>query len=129
MDEIRPELLKALDVVGLSWLTRLYNIVWTSGTVSLEWKTGVVVPFSRRGSRGCVPTTGDHTPQPPREDLLQVLERRVQLLVELQIQEEQCGFHPDCGTLDQLYTLMRTLEGDWEFAQPVHMCFVDLEKV
>ena len=20
------------------------------------------------------------------------------------------------------------LEGDWEFAQPVHMCFVDLEK-
>ena len=22
----------------------------------------------------------------------------------------------------------RVLEGSWEFAQPVHMCFVDLEK-
>ncbi|KAK3564038.1 hypothetical protein QTP86_006949 [Hemibagrus guttatus] len=33
-----------------------------------------------------------------------------------------------CGTLDQLYTLHRVLEGSWEFAQPVHMCFVDLEK-
>ncbi|KAI3369560.1 hypothetical protein L3Q82_007769 [Scortum barcoo] len=33
-----------------------------------------------------------------------------------------------CGTLDQLYTLRRVLEGLWEFAQPVHMCFVDLEK-
>ncbi|KAI3367105.1 hypothetical protein L3Q82_008170 [Scortum barcoo] len=33
-----------------------------------------------------------------------------------------------CGTLDQLYTLHRVLEGLWEFAQPVHMCFVDLEK-
>ncbi|KAI3372029.1 hypothetical protein L3Q82_006899 [Scortum barcoo] len=32
------------------------------------------------------------------------------------------------GTLDQLYTLRRVLEGSWEFAQPVHMCFVDLEK-
>ncbi|KAI3352022.1 hypothetical protein L3Q82_020252 [Scortum barcoo] len=32
------------------------------------------------------------------------------------------------GTLDQLYTLHRVLEGLWEFAQPVHMCFVDLEK-
>ncbi|KAK3518681.1 hypothetical protein QTP70_007172 [Hemibagrus guttatus] len=32
------------------------------------------------------------------------------------------------GTLDQLYTLHRVLEGSWEFAQPVHMCFVDLEK-
>ncbi|KAI3361286.1 hypothetical protein L3Q82_013463 [Scortum barcoo] len=50
VDEIRPEYLKSLDVVGLSWLTRLCNIAW------------------------------------------------------------------------------RVLEGLWEFAQPVHMCFVDLEK-
>ena len=26
-------------------------------------------------------------------------------------------------------TLRTVLEGSWEFAQPVHMCFVDLEKV
>ncbi|XP_061541984.1 ankyrin repeat domain-containing protein 13D isoform X7 [Phycodurus eques] len=32
------------------------------------------------------------------------------------------------GTVDQLYTLGRVLEGAWEFAQPVYMCFVDLEK-
>ncbi|KAK3524537.1 hypothetical protein QTP70_029847, partial [Hemibagrus guttatus] len=32
------------------------------------------------------------------------------------------------GTLDQLYTLHWVLEGSWEFAQPVHMCFVDFEK-
>ncbi|KAI3351149.1 hypothetical protein L3Q82_005711 [Scortum barcoo] len=38
------------------------------------------------------------------------------------------GFRPGRGTLDQLYTLHRVLEGLWEFAQPVHMCFVDLEK-
>ncbi|KAK3528573.1 hypothetical protein QTP70_003741 [Hemibagrus guttatus] len=30
--------------------------------------------------------------------------------------------------MDQLYTFHRVLEGSWEFAQPVHMCFVDLEK-
>ncbi|KAI3374950.1 hypothetical protein L3Q82_021475, partial [Scortum barcoo] len=38
------------------------------------------------------------------------------------------AFVPGRGTLDQLYTLHRVLEGLWEFAQPVHMCFVDLEK-
>ncbi|KAI3352078.1 hypothetical protein L3Q82_020894 [Scortum barcoo] len=38
------------------------------------------------------------------------------------------SFRPGRGTLDQLYTLHRVLEGLWEFAQPVHMCFVDLEK-
>ncbi len=35
VDEIRPEYLKSLDVVGLSWLTRLCNIAWRSGTVPL----------------------------------------------------------------------------------------------
>ncbi|KAI3360191.1 hypothetical protein L3Q82_014509 [Scortum barcoo] len=49
-------------------------------------------------------------------------------IVDPRIQEEQCGFRPGRGTLDQLYTLHRVLEGLWEFAQPVHMCFVDLEK-
>ena len=34
VDEIGLEMLKALDVVGLSWLTRICNIAWTSGVVS-----------------------------------------------------------------------------------------------
>ncbi|TWW81090.1 hypothetical protein D4764_01G0009050 [Takifugu flavidus] len=57
-----------------------------------------------------------------------VLERRVCRIVEPRIQEEKCGFRPGRGTVDQLYTLSRVFQGAWEFAQPVHMCFVDLEK-
>ncbi|TWW54768.1 hypothetical protein D4764_0161930 [Takifugu flavidus] len=37
-----------------------------------------------------------------------VLERRVRQIVELRIQEEQCGFRPGHGTVNQLYTLSRT---------------------
>ncbi|KAK3543016.1 hypothetical protein QTP70_008703 [Hemibagrus guttatus] len=70
VDEICPEYLKSLDVVGLSWLTRLCNIAGIT-LLSLPGKV-----YSR------------------------VLERRVRPV----------------------------LEGSWEFAQPVHMCFVDLEK-
>ncbi|KAI3367309.1 hypothetical protein L3Q82_008355 [Scortum barcoo] len=85
--------------------------------------------FLKRGTGECVPTTGDHTSQPPWEGLhARVLERRIRPIVDPRIQEEQCGFRPGRGTLDQLYTLRRVLEGLWEFAQPVHMCFVDLEK-
>ncbi|TWW71611.1 hypothetical protein D4764_16G0001080 [Takifugu flavidus] len=91
VDEIRPEFLKALDVVGLSWLTRLCNIAWSSGAVPLDWQSGVVYAG--------------------------VLERRVRRIVEPRIQEEQCGFRPG-----------RVFEGAQEFAQPAHMCFVDLEK-
>ncbi|KAI3371635.1 hypothetical protein L3Q82_024202 [Scortum barcoo] len=95
VDEIRPEYLKSLDVVGLSWLTRLCNIAWRLGTVPLEWQTGVVVPlFLKRG-------TGE------RNNAVFVL-----------VVEQWTSSIPSAGCL----------EGLWEFAQPVHMCFVDLEK-
>ncbi|KAI3358314.1 hypothetical protein L3Q82_014756 [Scortum barcoo] len=114
VDEIRPEL----------------------GTVPLEWQTKVVVvPLFKKGTGECVPTTGGShfsaslgrsTPGYWRGEF-----GRIRPIVDPRIQEEQCGFRPGRGTLDQLYTLRRVhrvLEGLWEFAQPVHMCFVDLEK-
>ncbi|TWW64209.1 hypothetical protein D4764_03G0012170 [Takifugu flavidus] len=96
MDQIRPEFLKALDVVGLSWLTRLCNIAWTLGAVPLDWQTGVVVPLFKKG--------------------------------EWRVCSNYRGIPLLSLPVDQLYTLSRVFEGAWEFAQPVHMCFVDLEK-
>ncbi|TWW80198.1 hypothetical protein D4764_01G0000130 [Takifugu flavidus] len=129
VDEIRPEFLKALDVVGLSWLTRLCNIAWTSGAVPLDWQTGVVVPLFKKGDRRvCSNYRGITLLSLPGKVYSGVLERRVRRTVEPRIQEEQCGFRPGRGTVDQFYTLSRVFESAWKFAQPVHMCFVDLEK-
>ncbi|KAK3561362.1 hypothetical protein QTP86_030660 [Hemibagrus guttatus] len=101
VDEIRPEYLKSLDVVGLSWLTRLCNIAWQSGTVPLDWVTGVVIPLFKKGDqRVCSNYRGITLLSLPGKVYSRVLERRVRPV----------------------------LEGSWEFAQPVHMCFVDLEK-
>ena len=58
VDEVHLEFLKALDVVGLSCLTHLCNMAWTSGTVPLDWQIGVWFPSLKRGTGGCVPTTG-----------------------------------------------------------------------
>ncbi|KAK3564781.1 hypothetical protein QTP86_026411, partial [Hemibagrus guttatus] len=97
--------------------------------VPLDWATGVVVPLFKKGDRRvCSNYRGITLLSLPGKVYSRILERRVRPLVEPRIQEEQCGFRPSRGTLDQLYTLHRVLEGSWEFAQPVHMCFVDLEK-
>ena len=53
---------------------------------------------------------------------------RIQPLVQPGIQEEQCGFCPRRGTLEQLYILHGVMEGPSELAKPVDMCFVDLQK-
>uniref|UniRef100_A0A3P8RJK0 Reverse transcriptase domain-containing protein n=1 Tax=Astatotilapia calliptera TaxID=8154 RepID=A0A3P8RJK0_ASTCA len=129
VDEVRPEFLKALDVVGLSWLTRLYNVAWRSVAVPLDWQPGVVVPIFKKGDRRvCSNYRGITLLSLSWKVYARVLERRVRPLVEPRRQEEQCGFRPGHGTLDQLFILSRILEGAWEFAQPVYMCFVDLEK-
>ncbi|KAI3368153.1 hypothetical protein L3Q82_007881 [Scortum barcoo] len=47
----------------------------------------------------------------PGKVYTRVLERRIRPIVKPRIQEEQCNFHPSSGTLDQLYTLHRVLEG------------------
>ncbi len=58
VDEIHPEYLKSLDVVRLSWLTRLCNIAWRSGQYLWDGRSGWWSLSSRRGTGGCAPTTG-----------------------------------------------------------------------
>lgn len=51
MDEVGPEFLKALDIVGLSWLTCLYNVAWRSGAVPVDCVTEMVVPIFKKGDQ------------------------------------------------------------------------------
>ncbi len=88
-----------------------------------------MVPLFKKGDRRvCSNYRGITLLSLPGKVYARVLERRIRPIVEPRIQEEQCGFRPGRGTLDQLYTVSRVLECSWEFAQPIHMCFVDLEK-
>lgn len=41
MDESHLEMSKALNNIDLSWLTYLFNVVWKSGAVPVDWQTGV----------------------------------------------------------------------------------------
>ena len=78
--------------------------------------------FLRRETGSCFPIGGSHSSAS--------LARSIQgYSASAVIPEEQCDFPPGRGTVEQLYILNRVLEGEWEFVETVHMCFVDLEKV
>ncbi len=96
----------------------------TSKVYLIKWPVSVYINIRRV----CSNYRGITLLSLPGKVYARVLERRIWPIVEPRIQEEQCGFRSGRGTLDQLYTLSRVLEGSWEFAQPIHMCFVDLEK-
>ena len=100
MEEIHPEILKALDVVGLPWLTRLCNVVWT-GVIPLNWKTRVVVPLFKKVDRQVHSNYRRITLLSlPGTVYSGALGRRVRRIVEPQIKEEQCDFCPWRGTVD-----------------------------
>lgn len=66
VDEIRPEMLKVLDIVRVLLLTHLFSVMWRLGTVPVEWQAGVVVPIFKKGDlRLCA--LRDATHQPPRD--------------------------------------------------------------
>lgn len=48
------------------------------------------------------------------------------LIVELWVQEQRCGFHPEYGRMDQLFTPLCLLGAACKFFHLVYMCFVDL---
>ncbi|KAI3376374.1 hypothetical protein L3Q82_016856 [Scortum barcoo] len=84
-----------------------------------------------RGPESVFQLQRDHTSQPPWEGLRQGTGEENS--ADSSRPSDSGGtmrfsFSWSWNTVDQLYTLHRVLEGLWEFAQPVHMCFVDLEK-
>ncbi|XDV32946.1 hypothetical protein PO909_003592 [Leuciscus waleckii] len=92
VDEIRPEYLKSMEVVGLSWLTRLCSIAWRSGTVPLDWQTGVVVPLYKKGDwRVCSNYRGITLLSLPGKVYARILERRTRPIVEPWIQPWNTG--------------------------------------
>lgn len=78
--EVHTQFLEALDVLGLSWLTRLWNTARTLGTVNLEWQTNVVVPlFKIVVQKVWSNYRGITCLSLPRKVYTKVLERRVHL--------------------------------------------------
>ena len=129
VDEIRPEMLKAMGKEGVLWLSRVIKVAWERGETPADWQTGVIVPLFKKGDkRDCSNYRGISLLSLPGKVYAKVLETRSRAMVESQIGDEQCGFRHGRSTTDQLFTLRMVLEKAWEYAKPVYSCFVDLEK-
>ena len=110
-----------LDIVGL---TSTHSVGSGTKLWSCPWREAL----GACGDTHKPPTECLHEAKTlPGKVYFRLLERRSWTIVELQIQEEQCGVRPGHGTVDQIFTLAELLRGSWEFDHPVYRCFVDLE--
>ena len=129
IDEIRPEMLKAMGKEGVLWVTRVIKVAWERGETPGDWQTGMIVPLFKKGDkRVCSNYRGISLLSLPGKVYAKVLEVRSRAMVESRLGDEQCGFRPGRSTTDQLFTLRMVLEKAWEYGKSVYSCFVDLEK-
>ena len=128
-DEIRPEMLKALNGEGVRWLTRGCQVAWKLGKTPEDRQTGVIIPIFKKSNRKEYRNyRGISLLSLPEKVYVKCLEKKCRGIVESKLEDDQCGFHPGRSITDQIFPLKQNFEKSWEYAKDFYACFVDLEK-
>ena len=48
-DDIRLEMLKAMNIYGVCWLTRVCKVACRTGQAPKQWQTGVIISIHKKG--------------------------------------------------------------------------------
>ena len=130
VDEMSMEMVKANRLVGIKWLTRLYNVCFITGEIPTELRRGVIVPIWK--GKGDIHDPGRYIRITLLSQALELTERildaKVRQIVESKIGENQLGFRKGRGMDDGLFTIRQIIEKRREFRKDVAFGFVDLEK-
>ena len=50
-DDIRLEMLKAMNIYGVCWLTGICNVACSAGQAPKQWQTSVIIPIHKKGDK------------------------------------------------------------------------------
>jgi len=89
-DEIRPEILKALNQ-GVLWLSHVCKMAWCSGSALKGWKYGVIIPIHKKGARSeCSNYRSICLLSPSGKVYAKCLEERYREIIEAKLDDTQC---------------------------------------
>ena len=128
-DDIRPEMLKAMNNFGVCWLTRVCQVAWKTGEVPKQWQTSVLIPIHKKGDKKkCTNYRGISLLSLLGNVYAKCLKKRCREIVKPQLQDALCIFRLGRSTMDQIFVLQQVFKKSWKYAKEVYTCFVDLEK-
>ena len=120
-DEIRPEILKALNG-GIFWLTRVCQVAWKLGKIPRDWQTGVIIPIFKKGDRKhCANYRAISLPNLPGKVCAKCLKRKCREIVESKLEDDRCGFRPGRSTTYLIFTLKKVFEKSLEYGKDLCM--------
>ena len=120
-DDIRPEMLEAMNIYGVRWLTCVCKVACRTGQAPKQWQTNVIIPIHKKGEkRKCTHYRGISLISVPGKVNSECLEKNCREIVESKLTDAQCGFRPGRSTRDQVFALQQIFEKSWEYAKEVN---------
>ena len=128
LDEIPAEVWKALGEEGVDLLWDLPKKVYDQEKMRNAWRDSMIVPiYKEKGDiRGCRNYQGIKLMSHTMKIWERIIEQRVQ--AEMEIREQQFGFMPGKGTMDEIFLVRQLMEKYGEKQRRLHFAFVDLGK-
>ena len=113
-DDIRPEMLKAMNIYGVRWLTRVCKVAGRTELAPKQWQTSVIIPIYKKGDkRKCTNYRGISLISVPGKVYAKYLKKKCREIVEPKLADAQRGFRPGRSTMDQIFALQQTFEKSW----------------
>ena len=131
IDEIPIELIKEGGILVQQNILKLLNRFYLEGVVvPEEWCKTLVIPiFKGKGDTGSCQNYRGISLIPHITKLYErILERRISLLVEPLLGEEQHGYRNNRTVTDLTFGLRMVIEKAWEYNQSIYIAFIDLQK-
>jgi hypothetical protein len=125
-DGIPPELWKVGGYALLVQLTVLMQLIWSSKKIPDDWYLSIILPLYKKADKA---VCGNHRGISLLDTAYKLLEiiilNRIRPKFEKIARENQCGFRPGRGTVDQILALRLLIEERQEHRQPLIVGFVD----
>ncbi|MES9976933.1 MAG: reverse transcriptase domain-containing protein [Candidatus Thiodiazotropha sp.] len=127
LDGLPAEVFRAAGYALVVELTRLLSEVWETESVPLTWSDSVIIPVFKKGSRNeCSNYRGISLIPIASKLLVTIILHRLSQRRNLQTREEQAGFRPGRGCVDQIFALRQLLEHRHIYRRPTIVVFLDI---
>uniref|UniRef100_H3AD39 Reverse transcriptase domain-containing protein n=1 Tax=Latimeria chalumnae TaxID=7897 RepID=H3AD39_LATCH len=129
IDGIPVEVFKNGGLAMMSWIQRVFQVVWDMGRMPKEWGKAIICPIFKKGDRLKCENYRALSLLPHICKIYErILETRLHTTVEEKLDQYQHGFWPGRGTINLVFALRMIVERSWEWNVPQYMAFLDLEK-
>jgi len=130
IDNIPAELYKKGGGLLLNKILSLIKEIWREEKMPTDWTTNIIVPiYKNRGDKlQCKNYRGISLLCTEYKILTTVINNRLKKYTENTIGRYQAGFRTGKSTIDQIFTVKKLLEKDWEHNVEIHQISVDFQK-